>query len=138
MNVPVMYNFQSLPNKFSTIFCSLIFHILLTGLHYFFLQIYRKRKPKNFRILKCNGERNHKNSHFHLEALNCTQNFRKNNTEALVISKRLKFPQDDRTDKNVVALLRMHFQIFKNTLDSLKSDFNIFWRKLSLGVPVIG
>ena len=56
-------------------------------------------------------------------------------TEALVISKRLKFPQDDRTDKNCVASLRMHFQRSKNTLDSLKGVFHVFWRKPSLGAP---
>ena len=42
--------------------------------------------------------------------LNCILNFRGNNTEALVISRRLKFPQDDRTDTHFIAPLRMHFQ----------------------------
>ena len=36
-------------------------------------------------------ERNQKNSHF-LKTLNCSYNFREYNTEALVISKRLKLP----------------------------------------------
>ena len=35
--------------------------------------------------------------------------FRKNNTKALVISKRFKFPWDDQTDTNSIATLRMHF-----------------------------
>ena len=58
--------------------------------------------------MKCVGERNQKNSHFR-KMLNYTYIFRKNNNEALVISKRLKFLYDDRTDKNFVAPLRMHF-----------------------------
>ena len=33
----------------------------------------------------------------------------KNNTEVLVISKRLKLPKDDRTNKNFIAPLRMRF-----------------------------
>ena len=32
-----------------------------------------------------------------------------NNTEALVISKSLKFPQDDRANTNFKVHLRMHF-----------------------------
>ena len=35
--------------------------------------------------------------------------FLENNTEALVILKMLKFPKDDRTDRNFVAPLRMYF-----------------------------
>ena len=35
--------------------------------------------------------------------------FRENNTQALVISKRLKFPSDDRTDTNFTAPLKMLF-----------------------------
>ena len=55
--------------------------------------------------------------------------------EALAISKRLKFPQDDRTVTNFIAPLRMHFQRSKSTLDILKSVFNVFGRKPSLGAP---
>ena len=36
-------------------------------------------------------------------------NFQENNTEALVTSKRLKLPLDDRTDINFLAPLRIHF-----------------------------
>ena len=36
-------------------------------------------------------------------------NFRENDTKALIISKSLKFPYDDRTDTNLIALLRMQF-----------------------------
>ena len=39
---------------------------------------------------------------------------------ALVISKRLKVPQNDRTDKNIIAQPKMNLQSFKGTLDSLK------------------
>ena len=43
-----------------------------------------------FGFNECAGKRNHKNFHFH-KTLNCIRNFRGNNTEALVIWKRLKF-----------------------------------------------
>ena len=45
-----------------------------------------------------------------------SKNFRENNTQTLVISKRLKFPYDDRTDTNYIARLES-----KSSLDSLKS-----------------
>ena len=51
-------------------------------------------------------------SHFR-NTSNCILSFRKINTEAPVISKRLKFPQDERTDTNFIAPLRMHFQTSK-------------------------
>ena len=56
------------------------------------------------------------------------------NTETLVISKRLKFPQD-RTDISFIAPVKMHFLRSKSALDSLKRVFNVFGRKLSLGAP---
>ena len=39
---------------------------------------------------------------------------------ALVISKRLKFPSNERTDKNIIAQPQMNPQSFKDTPDSLK------------------
>ena len=62
-------------------------------------------------------------------------NFWENHTEALVISKRLKLPWDDRTDTNLIARLRMHFYTSKSTLGSLKSVLNEFRGKSSLGAP---
>ena len=60
-----------------------------------------------------------------------------------VISKSLHFektydklPWDDRTDSNFIAPLTMYFFRSKSTLDSLKSVFNVFRRKLSLGATV--
>ena len=82
-----MFNFRSLSNKFPTNFWSLIFNILLSRLHYFS----KKKETPNFRILKCDGDRNQNNFYFR-ETLNCTQNFLENNTETIVISKALKFP----------------------------------------------
>ena len=41
--------------------------------------------------------------------VNCLKNVWQNNTEALVTSKRLKFPQDDRTDTKFKEPLRTHF-----------------------------
>ena len=48
MNVPFMYDFQSLSSKFPTIFWSLIFHIYYPGYTIFV----RKRKPKIFGALE--------------------------------------------------------------------------------------
>ena len=39
---------------------------------------------------------------------------------ALVISKRLKFPQNDRTNENIIAQPKMNLESFKSTPDSLK------------------
>ena len=39
---------------------------------------------------------------------------------ALVISKRLKFPQNHQTDKNIIERPEMNLQSFKGTPDSLK------------------
>ena len=55
--------------------------------------------------------------------------FRKNNTHAFVISKRLKFPKDDQTDANFTRRLECISRYLKSTLDSLK-------RKPSLGAPI--
>ena len=55
---------------------------------------------------------------------------------ALAISKRLKFPQNDRTDKNFIVQPKMNLQSFKGTPDSLKQRFKGSERKPSLGAPV--
>ena len=54
-------------------------------------------------------KRNQKLSHFRYIRQIASKIFRENNTKALVISNGLKFPQDDRTDTNFIALLKMHF-----------------------------
>ena len=130
MTVPFTYNFRSLSYKFLTIFLlKFNFHIFLPNLGYFS----QKKGTENFRIKKCGGVKSENVSHsqylkFHLKI------FEKNNTQTLVISnKRFKFLQDDRTDTNFIAPLRMHFQVSKSTLDSLKSVFNVFRRTPSLG-----
>ena len=46
-----------------------------------------------------------------------------------------KFPWVDRTDTNFIAPLRMDFLRCKSTLDSVKTAFNVFRRKSSLGAP---
>ena len=53
----------------------------------------------------------------------------------LVISKRLKFPYNDRTDKNIIAQPKMNLQSFKGTPDGLKQRFTGSERKPSLGAP---
>ena len=53
--------------------------------------------------------------------------------DALVISKRLKFPLNDRTDRNIIVCLEMNLQSCKGTPDSLKQRFKGSERKLSLG-----
>ena len=52
-----------------------------------------------------------------------------NNTQAFVISKRLKFPKDDQTDTNFTRRLECISRYLKSTLVSLK-------RKPSLGAPI--
>ena len=66
-----------------------------------------------------------------------TKNFRENNTEALVISKKnSSSPQNaGREDTNFKAPFIIHFEISKSTLDSLNSVFSVFRRKPSLGAP---
>ena len=59
-----------------------------------------------------------------------------NNTQALVISKRLKLPWDDQTDTKFYSAAWNDFLRSKSTLNSLKSVFNVFRRKLSLGAAV--
>ena len=74
----------------------------------------RKRKPKifGFKNVTKRGIRKI------LTFIKCS-NFRENKTEgreAIVLSKSFKFPQEDRTDTNLIALLRFHFQRPKSTL----------------------
>ena len=57
--------------------------------------------------------------------------FPENMTQA-IISKRLKFPKDDQTDTNFIAPHRMYFYRSESILDSLKSVFNVYSRKLLL------
>ena len=52
-----------------------------------------------------------------------------------VISQRLKFLKDDRTDTNFIAPFNIHFWSSKSTIESLKSVFNVFRRKPSLVAP---
>ena len=49
--------------------------------------------------------------------------------------RRLKFPQDARTDANVIAPLRMCLYGSKSTLDSLKSVLTVFRRNTVVGCP---
>ena len=42
------------------------------------------------------------------------------NKNALVISKGLKFPWNDRTDKNIIAQPKMNLESFKGVPDTLK------------------
>ena len=57
MTVLFMYDFQSLSDKFPTIFWSLIFHISLPSLSY----ISKKKETKNFRIQTFDGEKKNAN-----------------------------------------------------------------------------
>ena len=84
MTVPFMYCFRRLFNKFATIFLSLIFHFIFRT----------KKETLNFQILKCDGERNQKNSLFR-GGLTAAKIFAKIIiliAEVPVISKTLKFP----------------------------------------------
>ena len=60
--------------------------------------------------------------------LRFSERFREMDKSALVISKRLKFSLNDRTDKNIIARPEMNPQSFKRkgTPDSLKQSFKGF------------
>ena len=105
MNVPFMYNFRSLYRTNS------LYDFLKFNISHFTPQVKLLSVEKgtwNFRNRKCDVERNQKNFHFR-KTLNSSYNFRENNTDVLLTSKRLKMPKDDRTDKNFLAQLRIHF-----------------------------
>ena len=98
MNVPFMYNFRSLYRANS------LYDFLKFNISHFTPQVKLLSVEKG----TWNVERNQKNSHFR-KTLNSSYNFRENNTEVLLISKRLKMPKDDQTDKNFLAQLGIHF-----------------------------
>ena len=81
-----MYNFRSLSNKFPATF-EVYFLRFIAQVRIFFVQ----KKPKIFGFKNVMDRGIKKNFHFR-NALNCIENIRGNNTEALAISKRLKFP----------------------------------------------
>ena len=123
MTVPFMYNFHGLSNKFSTIFWRLyFFHTSHPRLDNFFVG---KRKSTIYEFKNVMERGIKKNSTFAMR--NFVKNIRENNTEALAISKRLKFPKDDRTYANCIAQLRMHLWRPKSTLDSLKTCCQCIW-----------
>ena len=123
MIVPFMYFFRSLSNKLRTIFLTLIFALYFPS----YAICRRKKEPKifGFKNLMERGIRKC------LTSVIRQISSKKNYNQALVISKRLKFPQGDRTGTNFTAPPRMHFQSSKSPLDSLKSVFNVFRTKTS-------
>ena len=118
MTVLFMYNFRSESNKCPTIFSKFIFSHFTPEVRLFFAE---KRKPKIFGF-KNVMERG-------------VRKCRENSTQGLEISKRLMFPQDDRTDTKFTVPFRMLFQRSKSILDRLKRVFSAFRRKPSLGAP---
>ena len=127
MTVSFMFNFRNISNKFPMIFQSLIFRISVPSQPIFC----RKRKPKIFGF-KNAMERGIRKILTFVKLKIASKIF---GEIIIVISKRLKLPQDNRTDTNFIAPLRMHFQRSDSTLDGLKSVFNAFRRKPSLGAP---
>ena len=127
---------ESLPNNFLR-FSEVEFSHFSTYLKLFSFR--NKRKPKIFVFRKCDGKSNEKKfSLLQNSKFNISKIFGKIILKpSLVISKRFNLPQDDRTDTNFFELLRMHFQRYKSTLDSLKIEcFQcISRRKSSLGAP---
>ena len=84
MTLPFMYNFRSPYDFLKSNFSHFTPQVRL----FFF---YRERKPKIFGIENAMQRGIRKNYHFR-KTLNCSLNFRENNTEALVISERFKLP----------------------------------------------
>ena len=134
MSVPFRYNFRSLSKKIPYDFLKFNFSNFTPYVRLIFLKEANlkfsdsKMRQRGIRKILTFAKRSTA-SKFFGKILN---------TEALVISKSLKFPKDDRTDTNFIAPLRMHFQRSKSTLDSLKRLFNAFRRKLSLVAPENG
>ena len=131
MTVPFMFNFQSLPNnKFPTISWSLIFCISLPGLSFFF---HRKRKPKIFGFENAMDRGIRKILTF-VKLKIASNIFGKiwywspGNFEKIQVA--LGWP-----NKHKLVPIRMYFYRSKSTLYSLKSFFNAFRRKQSLGAP---
>ena len=56
--------------------------------------------------------------------------------KALINSRTLKFPWNNRTDNVLLAQPKINPQSFKSTPDSLKQRFKALERKRSLGAPV--
>ena len=127
-------DFEANSNKFPTIFWSLNFIHFTPQFRLFFLE---KKKPKPFSGHKnVMGRGIRKILIFVIKCLKCLKHFRENNIEFLEISKRLEFPLGRPNGyKFYIVPLRMHFWISKSTLDRLKSVFNEFRRKPSLGAP---
>ena len=51
---------------------------------------------------------------------------------------RLKFAQNDRTDTNFMAMLKINLQSYKSIPERLKQRFKaVFERKPTLGAPVV-
>ena len=73
MNVPFMYNFRNLSNKYPYDFLKVVFSYFTTQVILFFLE---KGNLKLSDSKLYDGERNHKNSHFR-KTLNCTKVFGK-------------------------------------------------------------
>ena len=77
------------------------------------------------------------------EKFSLSQNFKLHltfsgdNTEALVISKRLKLPQDDRTDINFLVLIRMYSKVLKVLWISYKKCFQSFQEETVVGCPCL-
>ena len=124
MAIPFRYNFEAYLINSLRFSEPLIFHISLPRLRYFSDK--KRIAPK---ILDSKMWREE------------SENFSLSKIFGKIILKllqfrRLKFSQDDRKDTKAIAPLRMHlWESLSLTLESLKSVFNVFRRKPSLGAP---
>ena len=117
-------------------FATTSLRILQSSFSHFTPQIWLsfvKKGPLGFSDLKIVTERGIGKSYVVLNLQMSSKIFGKR--EALINSKSVKLPQDDRTDRNFIVPLRKHMQNFKSTPDNLKQIFKAFGRKPSLGAP---
>ena len=131
MTVPFMYNFRSRSNKFPIRFCNEFNFAFQSPSQAIFR---RKRKPKIVGFENA-MERRIRKILISVKLKIASKIFGKIIPKPLQFRKDSSCPRTTEPDTSFIAPLRMHFQRSKSTLDSLKSVFNTFRRKPSLGAP---
>ena len=126
MTVPFMYSFRSTSNQIPYDFLKFNFSHFSPQVRLFFLEKGNLKFSDSKMRWKEESEKFSLSSNLKLHLT----------SEALVIRKDSSSPRMTKQIQIFIAPLRIHFERSKNTLDSLKSVFNAFRRKPSLGAPV--
>ena len=115
-----MYNFRSLSNRFPTISIWRLISHFTPQVRLFFVE---KRKPKSFGLKNATKRGIRKCLTFLLRQIAGSKMFGKIILKPLQIRKDSSSPRMTEQIQIFIVPLRMHFY---STLDSLKSDFNVF------------